>query len=459
MFNKSVKVLVLLCFIVTSLFSAVSAANKSLIGDLNGDGSVNSTDYALMKRYILGTVEDLPVDDDLWVADVNGDARVSTTDYSILRRFLLRIIDKFPKEQEVQGDDIYLKYGSTFAAALKPDGTVWVWGDNRGGQLGLGDTTSEVLPVDVPGLPKIKKITNGLRHTLALAEDGTLWAWGNNDYLQLIDDTGTKTYRMPFKIVKESDVKDVEAGVNKTIVVRNDGTVCIYSAASLISETGSNKKYSPQEISGLEGLKTVSIGLSHIVALKEDGTVWTAGDSYWGQLGTGAQNHHNSFSEVFDINHVTALEGITQISAGRNHSVALKGDGTVWTWGCNLSGELGSNINTVSFVPLMVEGLEDIIAVCAGDGYTVALKNDGTVWTWGMNDYGQLGDGTKSNRFTPMQVEDLDGVKAIEAGWDNTVAYKEDGTIWVWGRNDYGQLGDGTTEQKLTPVKIKGLVD
>lgn len=89
--------------------------------------------------------------------------------------------------------------------------------------------------------------------------------------------------------------------------------------------------------------------------------------------------------------------------------------------------------------------------------HAVVLKDDGSVWTWGRNVEGQLGDGTQVNRSNPVQVKGLKGVIAVAAGAGYTMALKEDGTIWIWGLNVPEQLGDGTVVDKKEPMQVKGL--
>ena len=95
--------------------------------------------------------------------------------------------------------------------------------------------------------------------------------------------------------------------------------------------------------------------------------------------------------------------------------------------------------------------------VAAGGNHTVALKSDGTVWTWGYNSSGQLGDGTMDNKSTPVQVQNLGDVVSVAAGYHHTVALKSDGTVWTWGRNSNGQLGDGTTTNRSAPVQTPNI--
>lgn len=122
-----------------------------------------------------------------------------------------------------------------------------------------------------------------------------------------------------------------------------------------------------------------------------------------------------------------------QLDAGALHSVALRSDGTVWTWGNNSAGQLGNRSTESSATPVAVWGLSGIVAVSAGSGHTMALKGDGTVWTWGMNSSGQLGDGTQLTSASPVQVAGLYGVTAIGAGQFHSLAVKADGTLWAWG--------------------------
>ena len=110
---------------------------------------------------------------------------------------------------------------------------------------------------------------------------------------------------------------------------------------------------------------------------------------------------------------IAASAATPAISAGASHSIGLKIDGTVRTWGDDSYGQLGSGRPLQSPVPILSLGISDARAISAGLSHTVALKGDGSVWAWGGNDNGQLGDGTTTQRSTPVQVSGLTGVVAI----------------------------------------------
>ncbi len=197
----------------------------------------------------------------------------------------------------------------------------------------------------------------------------------------------------------------------------------------------------------------VSAGGGHVLALKSDGTVWSWGENREGQLGDGTTVDKHTPVKVSGLTDMVAL------SSGSYHSLALKSDGTVWAWGENWYGQLGDGTTVDKHTPVKVSGLTDVVALSTGTCYSLALKSDGTVWSWGQNWAGQLGDGTTEDRITPVQVSGLTDVVALSGAEMHSLALKSDGTIWAWGENWYGQLGDGTTVDKHTPVKVSGLAD
>ena len=156
---------------------------------------------------------------------------------------------------------------------------------------------------------------------------------------------------------------------------------------------------------------------------------------------------------------------VTQLAAGVSHSVALKADGNVWSWGYTGFGLMGVGSQAVTQgVPARAKNsdgttLAGVSGVSAGYLHTAVVKVDGTVWAWGNNQLGALGDGSTASRGNPVQVKDALGIPftnamQVSAGTYFTLALKNDGTVWAWGWNTNRTLGDGTANTRLNPVPV-----
>ncbi|MCX6020304.1 MAG: hypothetical protein NTZ05_00950 [Chloroflexi bacterium] len=183
---------------------------------------------------------------------------------------------------------------------------------------------------------------------------------------------------------------------------------------------------SPAFLTGVADVAAAGNGI-HTLALKSDGTVWAWGPNTNGQLGDNSTTQRTAPVQVQGTGGTGFLTGIIAVSAGAGHSVAAKSDGTVWAWGLNGNGQLGDNTTTQRTAPVQVLGpgnsgfLTGMIGVAAGNSHSVAVKGDGTVWAWGLNDTGQLGNGSTSQSIIPVQVlvpggaSPLTGVTAVSA--------------------------------------------
>lgn len=319
--------------------------------------------------------------------------------------------------------------GYYHSAALGNDGSIWTWGSNNFGELGKGTTSDSSTPVKLTSISGVNAVTGGNDHMVALKSDGTVWAWGYNYHGEL--GNGTKTGN-----------------------TANSTPGQVLTAAS----------------TPLTGITAVRGGFWHNLALKSDGTVWAWGNNDYGQLGNGSVTP--SYGGVAYAAQVTGLSNVVSIAAGHWHSVAVKSDGSVWTWGLNYTswdanrnGQLGDGTTTNRLTPVRVLGvggvgyLSGVVKAAAGSSFTLALKSDGTVYGWGTNLEGELGNGNKTTSLTPVQAG-VSNITDLAAGYWLSLALKSDGTVWAWGQNDMGQLGNGTTQALTgvsTPAAVSGL--
>jgi len=197
--------------------------------------------------------------------------------------------------------------------------------------------------------------------------------------------------------------------------------------------------------------KQIFCGDVHNAAIKTDGTLWTWGFNIYGPLGINDTTNRAT--------PVTTFAGGTnwkQVSTGGYHTAAIKTDGTLWTWGYNGQGQLGTNDTTNRNTPVTTfAGGTNWKQVSGGAASNIscAIKTDGTLWVWGYNNYGQLGTNDTTNRNTPVTTfAGGSNWKSVAGGWYHTAAIKTDGTLWVWGTSGNGQLGINAITNRSTPV-------
>jgi alpha-tubulin suppressor-like RCC1 family protein len=291
--------------------------------------------------------------------------------------------------------------------AIRADGTLWAWGSNDFGQLGLGDTTKRTSPVQIGTANDWASVSASFCYTMAIKVDGTLWAWGGNG------------------------------------AALGDGTT--------------TKRTSPVQIGTENDWKAVSAGNTHTMAIKADGTLWAWGNNSRGQLGDGKSILFNPYLNPIQIG--TENDWVA-VFAGSYHTMALKTDGSLWAWGSNAGdtsapeGRLGLGDTKDRKVPTRVGTANDWVAVFSGSYHTMALKSDGSIWGWGGNYQGQLGLGDTTNRTSPVQIGTENDWKAVSAGGNHTMAIKSNGSLWAWGHNVYGGLGLGDTTDRNIPVRV-----
>ncbi len=433
---------------------------------------------------------------------------------------------------------LMLAAGWEHSLALRQDGTVWTWGNNDDGQLGDGSNNQRNVPTPVGALIGIKAIGAGYYHTLAVQSDGTVLACGSNLSGQL-GNGGNNPSSYPVQVAGLDHVVAVTGGMFHSAALKDDGTVWAWGAGT-VGELGNGQwddKSTPTKVVNLSNVIAVAAGIAQTYALKADGTVWAWGRNDIGQLGDGTNIDRSVPVQVL------GLSGVVAIGAGQNHLMALTNNGTVSACGANWNGQMGDGTfggQAFHLVATLVPGFSNVMAIGAGT-HNLALKTDGSVWSWAYNAYGQLGQGDYDERHVPVQIEGLDlslraarpkfsveggiyraaqdvviscatqgasihyttdgsepteasasiasgssvhiaqatmlrarafaagqkpsAMKAgsyqigsqVVAGFNHALVADEAGALWAWGDNATGNLGNGSTEVRPTPMLINGI--
>jgi alpha-tubulin suppressor-like RCC1 family protein len=296
--------------------------------------------------------------------------------------------------------------------AIKTDGTLWAWGRNTQGQLGIGNNDDKYEPTKVGAANDWASVTAGYYHTLAIKTDGSLWAWGLNDNGQLGGGSGNQNE--PIR-VDDSKWNGVKANWHSSMGIKDDGSLWAWGQNQYgqlgFGDQGGRR--TPAKVGEEGDWKDMSVSNLFGGGIRDDGSLWTAGFNNAGVLGHGTFVSWDPVEEDYILvltltREVTMAGDWAAMSAGFNHLAAIKADGTLWTCGDGWRGRLGQGEDdTANRHTLTKVGTEDTWAAVACGGYhTVAIRADGSLWACGLNRDGQLGDGTNDQRNSLVKVGD-----------------------------------------------------
>lgn len=314
---------------------------------------------------------------------------------------------------KVEGLDgiVAISGGASHNLAIKGDGTIWAWGSNLEWQLANNTLTRSENPVQIPGLSGVIATCGGSFHSLVLKEDGTVWGWGGNSQGELGNNSFTPSF-MPVQASGLTDVVRVAAGDNHNLARKSDGTVWAWGSNSK-GQLGNNSVTSsnvPVQVYGLAGVALVDCGAEHSVALKSDGTVWVWGSNGLGQLGS-----EGSADSPIPVQ-VAGLSGVVGVACGDHYTFAWKSDGTVWAWGANSLWQLGDEIQgNANRLPREIEALRGASSIDGGRLHSIALKEDGKLFTFGAPSHGELEEGILApvSSFISPLVDAFEGINAL----------------------------------------------
>lgn len=296
----------------------------------------------------------------------------------------------------------------SYASGIKTDGTLWLWGTNSEGRLGADNVIPRSSPVQtLSGGTTWAQVLSDVTSTAAIKNDGTLWTWGRNTDGQLGNNTVTN---------RSSPVQTFSGGTNwkklsaakatiNIAAIKTDGTLWVWggnASGQLGIDNVASRSTPVQTISAGTNWKFVTTGACTIAGIKTDGTLWLWGKNDFGQLG-----NQLSVSVSTPVQTISGGTNWKTAALGNNHAAGIKTDGTLWLWGNNTFGAFGCGTNdtTNRSSPVQtVTGGTNWRIVSLSNTSSAAIKTDGTLWTWGYGVGGNLGNNSILHRSSPIQT-------------------------------------------------------
>ena len=357
---------------------------------------------------------------------------------------------------------IHVSSGFDATCGIRAGNTLWCWGNGANGELGTGSTAEEHLPQQIlRPTAAWASVSAGWGYSCATRKDGTLWCWGLNQNGRLGLGNQTSVTR-PHQVTTPAATgwASVSAGEEHTCGVRADGTLWCWGTGNggqLGLGDGGAPHDLPQQVTSpaTAGWVSVSAGGADTCAVRGDATLWCWGFNSNGELGVGDTVNHSLPQQVTS----SAATGWASVSAGGIHTCAVGTDATLWCWGSNLHGQLGTGGASPQALPQQVTSPAQAgwTSVAAGLNHTCATRTHHLL-CWGENDSGQLGFGFSTDVGQPGQVAvpASTGWTLIALGARSTCATHTGHALWCWGWNNHGQLGLGSTANQNLPQQVTG---
>ncbi len=345
--------------------------------------------------------------------------------------------------------------------AIKQDGSLWCWGANDFGGLGVGDEEPRLTPTEVMGGGVWTSVAALFHSTCATRDDGTLWCWGGNTSSGVLANGGAgveDSYSAPQQVGAETGWRGVQLeGSNGCAVQDEERGFCWgdngLGALGVMTSGPYEDHYSPVELGTdlrnppAADWAQVSVGGGHTCGRTTSDELWCWGNGAGGDLGSGFDDVECNMANPGECRRTAPRKVVgggawAGLSAGGAGACGLRPDGTLWCWG---GGELNDE---AAYSPAQVGVASDWSAIELSDGHYCGLRDPGTLWCWGSNSRGQIGNGQGGQGMivdAPTQVGAAEDWLAVSRGFLQTCAIRQPGTLWCWGANDRGQLGVGSS--------------
>ncbi len=340
---------------------------------------------------------------------------------------------------------------------------LYVAGYNYYGQLGLGFASQVNVPnqfnpssTDFTTMVSNKYYDNGLglnqQYTMALKPNGTLWGWGNNDYFQLgLGPLANNEYILPQQIGTNIWV-DISSGSGHTVGIRNDGTLwgVGYNQQGQLGQGNTVNQNDWVQIGTQNNWRKVSCGVINTAVINYNGELWICGYNFDGQC---AQNTGFGGANILNlVQEHTLSTDWEDVVCGGYHMIGTKTNNKIYGWGWNNNGQAGVGDYINKDTPTLI-GTSTWTNIQAGERHTIGLDTNNSIWSWGYNFDGQLGINNNIDVNVPTLISNDNWIK-ISSTNNTSFAIKNDGSLWGWGLNDNGQVGLGNTDTCNFPCQI-----
>ena len=345
-------------------------------------------------------------------------------------------------------DAMFVSAGGYHTCAIKTDYSLWCWGRNDYGQVGIGTNVTTVIDTPQFIMDGVTKVSAGEFHTCAIKTDGTLWCWGRNLYGQLgLGDT-TDRYS-PTYVTSISNLVDVSAGSKHTCALKSDRTLWCWGDNSTyqLGLGDTTDRYSPVQVTG--NIVQVSAGYDHTCAIDTNDNVWCWGADDIGQVGNGGGSGDSPVTKPVQV-----FSGGMQISAGYRATCLVTTNNLLYIWGSSNDSKWYNNgYYGTRYSPFQ---LASSIQYCSvGYWHHCRIASNNTLFCAGDDEQGQVGNGGGFAGYT-YSYNVLSDVLQVSAGYWHTCAIKIDRSLWCWGDNGWGQLGNANSPNDAdSPVGVQ----
>lgn len=357
----------------------------------------------------------------------------------LLSLFFFLCLGTAVNAQAVQ--DSHIAAGNIHGLFIDPEGNLWSWGES-----GLPHNGNHPFPEIVTRDAHSVYADPHAVRSFVIKQDQSLWGWGNSDDGQLgvVRPVHRGNGYIPLRKLMDKAVR--VSGKEVIFALAPDYSLWVWGAGYVQRGDGI-RETTTRPLKIMKDVIRVSSSMTHTLALKKDGTLWAWGDNQCGALGTG-DDRERIHPVKIDL---TPLGGrkIVRVATRMTESFLVTDDGSVWNWG-EPNNMKPYCMDEPRWVPVKLAHIDHVADIAVGFLHEVYLKKDGSVWVTGYAE----GAASESGGWKPP-TKMMDGAAEIAAGEYHSLVLKKDGTLWAWGKNQYGQLGDGTTETRLAPVQVR----